>query len=218
MRVWLLAAMLILSSAHAWAQRMSDRVEGPGVKVGDTWMFNTLNGWNGELAYVSMNSVKEISAKGIALESSSLDRSSVSVVQRTSGFNMTSVVTSGRTRRFDPYYPNFAFPLVIGKTWRDEVTISDSGTSGETRARLSGKVIGWESVTVPAGTFRALRIELRGTYSSDGDGSGTIEDTLWYSPEVRNAVRAEYKDTVGSGSRYNHDIHELVRYWVGQKQ
>ena len=101
-----------------------------------------------------------------------------------------------------------------------EIVATDSSKSGETQAKLSGKVVGWESVTVPAGTFRALRIELRGTYVADVSGSivtGTIEDTLWYSPEVRNAVRAEYKDTYGPGTVYNHDIHELVRYWVVQK-
>jgi hypothetical protein len=76
--------------------------------------------------------------------------------------------------------------------------------------------VGFESVTVPAGTFFALKIELVGPYrarNSEGSWTGRIEDTLWYSPQVRNAVRYEYKDTTGT-SPYNHEIHELVDFWL----
>ena len=44
---------------------------------------------------------------------------------------------------------------------------------------------------------------------------GRIEDTLWYSPGVRNAVRYEYKDTLGT-ARNTHEIQELVRFWPGK--
>jgi hypothetical protein len=35
-------------------------------------------------------------------------------------------------------------------------------------------------------------------------------------PEVRNAVRYEYIDFVGASQRYNHEVHELVRFWPGR--
>ena len=220
MRIWLFLAFVCVSQGGAWAQRPPERVVGPSVRVGDTWMYNTLNGWTGGLEYISVNTVKEVTPKGIAIESASLDRSSVSTVSRTTGFNVTRIASPSSTKRFDPFYPNFSFPLQVGKSWRGDVTLSDSSKSGETQARFTGTAVRWESVTVPAGTFIALRVELRGTYVGDVGGSivtGTIEDTLWYSPEIRNAVRAEYKDTYGSGTVYNHDVHELVRYWVAQQ-
>ena len=88
--------------------------------------------------------------------------------------------------------------------------------SEEVRAELEARVVGYESVTVPAGTFQALKIVMTGPYrgrNPEFNWLGRIEDTLWYSPIVRNAVRYEYRDTVGTGT-HNHEIHELVRFWL----
>ena len=118
-----------------------------------------------------------------------------------------------------PYYPSYSFPLQVGKTWKRKVELSNSKASDTTvSAELESRVAGWEMVTVPAGLFLVLRIETKGRYKGsnyDGSWYGEIEDTLWYSPEVRNAVRYEYKDTSGT-TPYNHEIHELARYWLGR--
>lgn len=210
---------LIFASA-ALAQSRPDRVDGPGVKVGDSWMYNKLDGWNGALESVSVNTIREISADGIFLESASLDGSHISRILRTRDFNLVRIEAPGFTQTTLPYYPNFVFPLQIGKTWRRAVEFASTAQPGKkVRAELEGRVIGWDSVTVPAGNFLALKIELKGWYSAsttfaDGDWSGRIEDALWYAPEVRNAVRYEYRDTAGDGWPYNHEIHELVRYWL----
>jgi hypothetical protein len=107
--------------------------------------------------------------------------------------------------------------LQVGKTWKQEVDFADTRQPGNKfRAKLEGRVVGWESVTVPAGNFLALKIEVKGWYSAPNTGgswSGWIEDALWYAPEVRNAVRYEYMDTTDN-QRYNHEVHELVRYWL----
>ena len=111
----------------------------------------------------------------------------------------------------------FVFPLEVGKTWQRDVEFSNTQTPDkQVNARLEGRVVGWESVTVPAGTFRALKIVVSGWYrasSLDGQWRGRIEDTLWYAPEVRNAVRYEYKDTL-EVAPHSHEVHELVRYWL----
>lgn len=58
----------------------------------------------------------------------------------------------------------FSFPLVVGKTWT-----SDFADSRPLGLQLSGryhtvyKVVGWEDVVTPAGTYRALKIEANGT-------------------------------------------------------
>ena len=50
----------------------------------------------------------------------------------------------------------------------------------------------WEEVTVPAGKFRALKIEGNGR-SVGGPINGTRKVTLWYAPEVANYVRMEFE-------------------------
>ncbi|MDQ2860458.1 MAG: hypothetical protein M3T55_06985 [Pseudomonadota bacterium] len=58
----------------------------------------------------------------------------------------------------------FSFPLVIGKTWTaDYVEPRQYGLQTFARFHTVYKVVGWEDVVVPAGTFRALKVEANGT-------------------------------------------------------
>lgn len=220
MRITALLIAGVLSATNTLAQTAPARVDGPTVKVGDTWMFNKLNR-NGELDYVSVTSVTRIDAEGIMLTSSDLAKTYSATVKRTRGFNLLRIDAPDFAQTFSPDYPNFDFPLQVGKTWKRTAEFTHSKRPGKiVRAELEGRVVGWESVTVPAGTFLALKIQLGGWYRvKASEISGRMDDTLWYAPEVRNAVRYEYKDTVGygqagGGSPNQHEIHELVRYWL----
>ncbi len=47
-----------------------------------------------------------------------------------------------------------------------------------------------EEVTVPAGKFRALRVESEGPFQRiDTAISGTAKETAWYAPEVKRYVK-----------------------------
>jgi len=201
----------------AVAQVTPERIAGPAVKVGDTWIFNKLDGWNNVLQDISLVRVTRVGVEGILMEASALDGSNVARIQRTPDFNLVRVEAEQFSKTTLPYYPNFSFPLWVGKTWKSKVAFESTDQPGkEVWAELEARVVGSESVTVPAGTFLALKIELSGPYrakSLEGSWAGRIEDTLWYAPQVRNAVRYEYKDSSGAAP-YNHEIHELVRYWL----
>lgn len=212
--------MLGLFVAGAAAQAPTERVEGPGVKVGDTWIFNKINGWNGEIEDISVVKVTRVAPYGIFMEATAPDGSGLARIERTADFNLLRIQTPQFTRTMFPFYPNFSFPLWVGKRWKGRVTFGNTAEQGkEVRAELEARVVGYETVTVPAGTFRALKIVMEGYYSLVApspeywSGTGRIEDTLWYVPTLRNAVRYEYRDTVGT-STYNHEIHELVRFWL----
>ncbi len=98
---------------------------------------------------------------------------------------------------FKPFMPQCAFPLVPGRTWGGHYS-TDCGflCSVETDAEATAR--GWETVTVPAGTFETLRIDYR-EVTSYGTGTGT----LWYSPEVRRPVKHDYRM---SGMSYNYEL------------
>ncbi len=92
------------------------------------------------------------------------------------------------------YRPNagiFRFPLRIGgkhdvgyEQLRPRVTAAENSTTG------SVKVIGWETVEVPAGKFRAIRIEVESTARpSDGSRAYPRDLAYWYVPEVRRWVK-----------------------------
>lgn len=213
--VLLMLGLVLLPASHA--EKAPERIDGPAVKVGDAWIYNKVNGWNGVLENVSVVRVKRISAEGIFMEATGLDGGNLARIQRTPDFNLVRIEAPQFTKTTLPFYPNFSFPLWVGKTWKGRVAFEGTDQPGkEVKAELEARVVGFESVTVPAGTFFAVKIVLTGPYRAqnlEDNWTGRIEDALWYAPQVRNAVRYEYRDTTGT-SLYNHEIHELVDYWL----
>jgi uncharacterized caspase-like protein len=91
---------------------------------------------------------------------------------------------------YAPYYPSFQFPLETGKSWSGNVTYTVD--SGETVAHeLKMQVVGWERVTVPAGTFDCMKITMTGHFvvrAAIGTGTGTVNDAAWYAPSIGQVV------------------------------
>ena len=69
---------------------------------------------------------------------------------------------------------------------RPRVNTVESSTTG------SVSVVGWETVEVPAGKFRAIKVELD-TMVRPLDGSRPFprQVTFWYVPEVRRWVKLQ---------------------------
>jgi len=73
------------------------------------------------------------------------------------------------------------------------------------------EVVGWEDVTVPAGTFRALRLEARGnTRRYDLGVTGPLRNTYWYAPTAQRWVKQEFVSKARQFRR------ELVKYKLNQ--
>jgi hypothetical protein len=80
-------------------------------------------------------------------------------------------------------------------------------------------VLGWEQVTVPAGTFRALRVRVTGQRSAPIGGrtafAGRFEMSVWYAPDVNRTVRQEHRVWTADGISpvlAAEEILELVAY------
>lgn len=103
------------------------------------------------------------------------------------------------------------FPLSPGKSWSFDYAVR--GNTKDVRIKQTAVVRGWEEVRVPAGSFRALRVEHEGLYSATESGyswSGKVRETYWYAPEVGRIVMREYRDTRGDGSPWDQWRDELV--------
>lgn len=99
------------------------------------------------------------------------------------------MTTSGRASDALPF---FSFPLAPGKTYSGSLTYPSPFGNVGIKVDMNTKVIDWEEVTVPAGKFRALRIEASGK-SVGGSINGVRKVTIWYAPEVGQYVRAEFE-------------------------
>jgi hypothetical protein len=90
------------------------------------------------------------------------------------------------------------FPLGPGSRWSSSDPFrARNGASG--RIDFEYRAAAWEKITVPAGTFWALKIEVGGwrydlsTIVRGQQDPQRIEGTIWYSPEAKCAVKSTYR-------------------------
>ena len=78
------------------------------------------------------------------------------------------------------------------------------------------RVVGWEAVTVPAGTFRALRLEVEGNRGKDPDAywwpkqAARFRHTIWYAPEVRRYVKSHHLAWSMTSAQFADEAVELL--------
>jgi hypothetical protein len=84
--------------------------------------------------------------------------------------------------------------------------------------KYATRVAGWESVTVPAGTFRALRVEVEGNRGKDPDPfwwpkqAARFVHAIWYAPEAKRYVKARHQAWSMAGSLFADDLVELLEF------
>lgn len=165
--------------------------------AGDSWQFSMIikNGENalnlGERRYA----VKEISAGKIMFDEDSPDYETLYLNGGNPAADLTATDEQGRKGAWR------LWPLAVGKTWRF-VSIEYMPTLQPLIVIQNVVVAGYGDVKVPAGTFKAFRIEHRGTFCigcmnvprnkvipSNVKLEKTANDTYWYSPEVRMDIK-----------------------------
>lgn len=211
----LLIVILLVVALSRIVAADTGAIERPEVKVGDTWTYRTMDGFT---SLPTGTGVLEVVAVGnqteIALRSSS--GKFTRLVETPDTNTVERVPSRGNAVRYSPHSGRMAFPLYVGKGWtvRNSFTVGEAKSGTET---LDGKVVGWEEVVVPAGTFTTLRVVWTGYYSStEGPrtGTGVLNITLWYAPEVKRAVKSDYRETDWNGRPGLWSVTELVAHRV----
>jgi hypothetical protein len=181
----LLAAALLGTSLSVAAQ-----VAAPALKAGDTWTYRGIDNYNRQPTGTWTREVTGTAASGIRVAVRSTD-GSVDDLFRTPG-ELSAGVLSDRARgTMDPAFQLMPFPLAEGKSWSQKVIRTDPVTNEKREMLVRGKVLGWETVKVPAGEFKAMKVE-RTMYLGDYDtfrGITQRTETEWYAPDIRGAAR-----------------------------
>lgn len=164
----------------------------PDVKIGDTWTFAVVDP-------ISRTEQGEVSTTVLEVTDTSIVAAPDSVFDRQWGIKRLRGV------EFSPLEQIYSFPLVAGKKWSHKPAYQYRNC-GISTLTLDAEVIGWETVKVPAGTFRALRIDHTGR-SSNSCGSPALTRRHWYVPELKMSVKVEnlWRGTYSSGG----DVFEL---------
>jgi len=103
--------------------------------------------------------------------------------------------------RARPPIPQLAWPLGVGKAWEQVYEHERPATRQTNNIVMRSHVEAAETVTVPAGTFTALKIVNR-------TRTGVVAVELWYAPEVGHWVRT--RETLPTGVR----LRELIAYRI----
>jgi len=120
---------------------------------------------------------------------------------------------SGELRAWEPFVPRFNYPLEPGKTWTQKFISKRPAFEVESDATVT--VVGWENVTVQAGTFKALKISSVSWYRrKDNNARGQTAVHLWFAPEVKRWVKLDVLERGNSGIIYADSTEELLAFKV----
>jgi hypothetical protein len=180
----------------------------PDVHIGDTWKFRSSDGFTGELTAEFTQQVVDVNDREIVVQLHNL-KSDKRVLRY---FNRQWNVLDVGNAKYEPYYPDYKFPLSVGMTWNGKYTYSGDDGAIFT-GYVTAKVATLEKVTVPAGTFDAYRIDGNvETRSTTANAQlTTIRTTTWYAQAVQRFVRRDVV-TTRDGRVRSKTVDELVEY------
>jgi uncharacterized caspase-like protein len=183
-------------------------------RVGDTWTYRYVDGWKGEIGGSLTYQVTQVSAKEIR-ENYVTGGEAPHALAHTNELKVAPERLGPQPRvEMFPYLVAFGIPDEK-EQWDDVTFVPGASYTFREPWRLKAKMVGRESVKVPAGRFKAIRIELTGdrgrVYGYYGAPVWT-KHTLWYAPEVKRVVRHEFESTDARGKDADRGAYELLSY------
>jgi uncharacterized caspase-like protein len=186
---------------------------GPMPNAGDTWTYQLSNRWNDKKLQV----VAEV--KAVTEDMVILDEVAVEGIKgkdewaHTRGATLTG--NSSNVPMFSPYL--LALGGLNEKTELPSISTANMSicTSGNFPCRFSGKAQGRERITVPAGSFDTIRVELDGNYPARTNNMALalrVKFTIWYSAETKRVVKQIHEAYNISGSPTDTDVLELKSF------
>ena len=182
--IFLLSTLPILGAAQSDAP-----VRKPEIRVGDSWTYRSINllvsGTHEHETRVSFIDDKVILAVS---------------TRRSDGKEFDSswtpewnAVNSYSGLMYRPHTGAFRFPLRVGDEYEVKYELlrpRDNTVVNNTTRTV--KVVGWETVEVPAGRFRAIKLVAEGLVQPlDGSNAWRQQITYWYDPGVRRWVKVQ---------------------------
>lgn len=187
----------------------------PDLKVGDTFILESIDAAHPANNHKTKRTVTAVTADHFEL--SVVNLNSKSGKPRTLKFdkawNLMSVRNANRSGYdYAPALKYFDFPLIPGKSWKQISAETDIKTGATRTHVIVGEVGQWEEVSVPAGTFHALKVTLQ-TELYDPKSRQTTRgtDVSWYSPVTKRSIKAETSLTGVTGNIERSAL-QLIQY------
>jgi hypothetical protein len=211
--------VLLALSTLAGAQ-----IQAPSYRAGESWTYREINGYNNiERATV----VREVvQAEGtVRIVTRLADGKLINdAVYPTPGALASGALNDRARGTYAPSLPMYPYPLAEGQRWSNRVVRNDEVWKERRPTRIDGRIHGWETVRVPMGEFKALRIQ-RIIYVGDHDpfrGETTREEIEWYVPDLKMPVKLlvreyfreppfDFPNYIQSGDWFIHELTAVKR-------
>ncbi len=159
------AAFTIFGMATLGAPVIADEanvVRAPTFKPGDTWVFDQTTE-KGAAGYGQLRldlTVERLDSDGMVV-GIKRDGAPTEFEDHAVGLDWSQHLLAGGEQKMKTRPLNF--PMSIGQSWNvDYVDATRRGAQLSDHVRRTYTVVGWEDVTVPAGTFHAIKVEAKG--------------------------------------------------------
>jgi hypothetical protein len=208
------------------------QADAPRLSFGDRWIYRHTDAYTRLPRGIFTSTITAIDGNSVTVEV----RSEAGVLVATDRFTrdwnwLDKPMTNLQRFHYSPPYRAFEFPLAPGAQWSVQMKVVDvTDQKAYDLARVDGRAMDWQRVTVPAGSFDAVRVE-RAAYSGTGNSQRTqetIREADWYAPAVSNLVvgwyRSEYLDLTRVGDDEPGLVYgdwtlvELLEYRPARKQ
>ncbi len=169
----------------------------PDWKVGDEWAYRQESPSGSITFFWSVDGIESIDGVEHYVVKSGTRQT---YFRRADGGITMQKVSGDVVNRYTPPWIPIAWPLTVGRTWESRFTeerVQDRQTSEITR---SCEALAEETITVPAGTFSAIRIVCR------NQRTGGMVYEQWYAPVIKQLVREVWQQQGGARTR------ELIAY------
>jgi hypothetical protein len=117
----------------------------------------------------------------------------------------------------------YKWPLEQGKKWtysfKTDLPLTGTSTIPQTMtSNVSAEVKGWESIEVPTGKFKAIKIVYKTNWTTENpSSSGSSVGTSWYCPDVKTYVQYMFEAIGADGSPQTRNVTQLALYKTDNK-
>lgn len=185
----------------------------PSVTQGDRYIYESIYPNNPKSNNKTERVVAAVTNKKILLYSKNLTSDSIRQLEYTPEWNfLSSKNKEGAGLTYQPPLKYFKFPLTTGDSWNQDSTETNTKTGKKRKHTIKASVGDWEEVTVPAGTFTAIKVTAQTTVIDLETGKMTVgKDISWYAPDVGRSVKSLLTSTSPDGQQEKQTI-QLLEY------
>lgn len=168
----------------------------PDVRVGDRWVYSVADGFRSPVEWIETHEVSAVDADGctvrVTCKGPTVD---VARVEQWASPGIIRVGTAMdlETRRFVTPLLRYKFPLTRGTTWSQFVDNYNENTHKSGRFNYYARVGGWKSISVAAGTFDAIFVNVLMRMDDEEFWRWPTDCNyaLWYAPAAGAMIKEE---------------------------